>query len=66
MKAYHQIEITAAEQEKTVVIPFRLYEYRMIPFGLIGTRNDFFFAYIDDILNFSKSNAEHEDHLERV
>ncbi|GBO39378.1 Uncharacterized protein K02A2.6 [Araneus ventricosus] len=79
-KAYFQIPIAEEHKCKTAIItPFRLYEFNVMSFGLKNAPAtferfihevlrglDFVFPYLDDILIASKSNQEHEIHLNLV
>ncbi|GBO02192.1 Transposon Ty3-I Gag-Pol polyprotein [Araneus ventricosus] len=79
-KAYFQIPIAEEHKCKTAIItPFGLYEFNVMSFGLKNVPAtfqrfihevlrglDFVFPYLDDILIASKSNQEHEIHLNLV
>jgi hypothetical protein len=76
---YHQIKIYVEDIPKTVFsMRYGLYEYLVMSFGLINAvahfmylMNSIFIAeldkfvmvFIDDILVYSKSTEEHEEHL---
>ncbi|GBN18623.1 Transposon Ty3-I Gag-Pol polyprotein [Araneus ventricosus] len=79
-KAYFQIQIAEEHKCKTAIItPFGLYEFNVMSFGLKNAPAtfqrfihevlrglDLVFPYLDDILIASKSNQEHEIHLNLV
>jgi hypothetical protein len=76
---YHQIKIRAEDIPKTAVtMGYGLYEYLVMSFGLTNVLAHFMYlmnlvfmpeldqfivVFIDDILVYSKSMEEHEDHL---
>src|SRR5207237_6815781 len=76
---YHQLKIRASDIPKTAFVSrYGLYEYTVMSFGLTNAPayfmyliNKVFMEYldkfvvvsIDDILIFSKTEEEHEDHL---
>ena len=80
LKAYHQIPMAANSKAKTAICtPFGSYQYRRMPFGLKNSGSSFqrlidicisdlpfCFAYIDDILVFSRNEQEHLHHLQQV
>ncbi|KAH7624275.1 putative Transposon Tf2-6 polyprotein [Nannochloris sp. 'desiccata'] len=79
---FYQIAMAAADVEKTAfTTPYGLFEFLVMPFGLNNAPatfsrlmmnifqdyiNDFVLVYMDDILIFSKDEAEHETHLKLV
>jgi len=78
--AYHQVLVYPKDVPKTAFItPFGHFEYLVVPFGLTNApatfqtlmnsllgHLHFVSVYLDDILIFSKSRSEHEDHLRQV
>ncbi|KAJ9531930.1 hypothetical protein QJQ45_003635 [Haematococcus lacustris] len=79
---YHQIRITPKDIPKTAFrTPFSHYEYLLLCFGLTNAPatfqaemnrifadyiNDFVVVYLNDILIYSKSAADHAEHLDLV
>ncbi|KAJ8769486.1 hypothetical protein K2173_002976 [Erythroxylum novogranatense] len=62
---YHQLRIKETDVSKTA---FRMryghFEFLVMPFGVFKSFLDqFIIVFIDDILVYSKSDEEHEDHL---
>ncbi|UYV61070.1 K02A2.6-like, partial [Cordylochernes scorpioides] len=79
-KAFYQIPIAEEDKPKTaIIIPFGLFEFNVMSFGLRNAtatfqrfmhevlRNlDFAFVYLDDIVVASKAEEEHYSHLETL
>jgi hypothetical protein len=78
---YHQLKIQGSDIPKTTFrTRYRLYEYTMMSFGLTTLAyfmylmnmlfmeylDKFVVVFIDDILIFSKTEEEHEEHLRLV
>jgi hypothetical protein len=79
---YHQIKIRAEDIPKTAfTMRYGLYEYLVMSLGLMNALTHFMYlrnsvfmpeldqfvvVFIDDILVYSKSSEEHEDHLRIV
>jgi hypothetical protein len=79
---YHQIKIRAEDIPKTAfTMRYGLYEYHVMSFGLMNAPAHFIYlmnsvfmpeldqfvmVFIDDILVYSKSMEEHEEHLRLV
>ena len=80
IRGYHQIPMAPSSIPKTaVVIPFGLWEFLRMPFGLKNAAQSFqrlmdgilrdipfAFVYLDDILVASRSSQEHAQHLEQL
>ena len=79
--AYYNIEVEENDQNKTAfVVPTRKFEFKYLPFGLIGSpftfgqamnfvlegMEDFLPSYFDDILIFSSTINDHLKHLDLV
>ena len=79
-KGYHHIRIAEADKAKTAICtPIGSFQFRRMPMGLSSAAQTFqrlvdevlrglpfVFCYVDDVLIFSKSEAEHSDHLKAV
>ena len=79
---YHQVGLTKDAQEKTAFVTrYGLFEYTVLPLGLCNAPStfqrvmnsvmgeyidDFVLVYLDDILVFSSTEYEHENHLRLV
>ena len=77
--AYHRIRIKAGDEWKTAFrTRYGHYEFLVVPFGLTnapatfqayinkalkGLVDDFCIIFLDDILIFSKTKKEHDQHL---
>jgi Reverse transcriptase (RNA-dependent DNA polymerase)/RNase H-like domain found in reverse transcriptase/Integrase zinc binding domain/Chromo (CHRromatin Organisation MOdifier) domain/gag-polyprotein putative aspartyl protease len=82
LAGYHQIPMSSADKPKTAFnTPQGHFEWNVMPFGLTNAPatfqstmntilapvlNKFALVYLDDILIYSKTAAEHEEHLRAV
>ena len=81
LKGYWQVPVSESSQPKTTfVTPFGKYEFKVMPFGLVGAPatfqrlmneilspvREFAIAYMDDICIFSASWTEHLKHLRKI
>ena len=81
LKGYWQVPVSKSSQPKTAfVTPFGKYEFKVMPFGLVGAPatfqrlmneilspvREFAIAYMDDICIFSASWTEHLKHLRKI
>ncbi|KII61181.1 hypothetical protein RF11_11266 [Thelohanellus kitauei] len=80
IRGYHQVPVGAEDIQRTAVTsPFGLFEFLRMPFGLKNAAQtfqrlmdqvfldlNFVFMYIDDILVFSHTTAQHTEHLNTV
>ena len=80
VKGYYQVNMYPADIPKTTIItPFGLWEFVVMPFGLhnagntfqcmmdqVGASLDFTFIYLDEILITSSNMEEHLVHLQQV
>lgn len=81
-QAYHQVRLTEEDVPKTAfTTPMGLFEYKVLPFGLCNAPSTFqalmntvlgadlrhcCLVYLDDIIIFSKTPAQHLQHVEAV
>lgn len=80
-RGYLQVPVAKEDRQKTAFItPFGLYQFRVMPFGLSGAPSTFqrmmdkliqgmeshAGAYLDDLVVFSETWAEHLSHLQEV
>ena len=79
---WHRVEVLATLKHKraqTIITPFGLYEYLMMPYGLRNAAQtfqrfmdqvcrelSFVFVYMDDILVASNTPEEHDQHLQTL
>ena len=81
-RAYYQGRMSAESQKKTAfILPWGLYEFVRIPFGLMNApscfqrymesviedfRDDFATAYLDDLIVYSDDFHQHLEHIRKV
>lgn len=81
-QAFHKVRLVPGVEDLTTFrTRYGAYKYRVVPFGLTngpstfqrfinhtfrGYLDEFCTAYIDDILIYSKSREEHEEHVSKV
>jgi len=79
---YHQLKVKEADIPKTVIrMPYGHYEFLVMPFGVTNAPSvfmdlmnrvfhkyldQFVVVFIDDILVYSTTHEEHEEHLKTV
>jgi hypothetical protein len=64
---YHQIKICAKDILKTAFITrYGPFEYLVMSFVFMPELDKFVAVFVDDILVYSKSKEEHEEHLQIV
>jgi hypothetical protein len=79
---YHQLKIQECDIPKTTfILRYGMYEYTVMSFGLTNAPSyfmylmnkvfmeyldKFFVVFIDDILDYTRSEEEHEEHLRLV
>ena len=67
---YYHIGLSENSKAKTAFFtPFGKYQFEAVPFGLAQALqgcSDFAMVYLDDIIIFSKNEAEHIKHIEII